>query len=87
MSKAFIYGKMVEGDNFTDRVKETRRLKANFEEGINTIVISPRRIGKSSLIKHVKDSFFDNKPEALQGYVIEDTKQLVLFLNSYPELR
>ena len=25
-------------------------------------------------------SFFDNKPEALQGYCIEDTKQLILFL-------
>lgn len=56
MSKAFIYGKMVEGENFTDRIKETKRLKANFEEGLNTIVISPRRIGKSSLMKRVKDS-------------------------------
>lgn len=56
MSKAFIYGKMVEGENFTDRLKETKRLKANFEEGLNTIVISPRRIGKSSLVKRVKDS-------------------------------
>lgn len=23
--------------------------------------------------------FFDNKPQALQGYVVEDTKQLALF--------
>jgi hypothetical protein len=23
--------------------------------------------------------FFDNKPQALQGYYIEDTKQLMLF--------
>jgi AAA+ ATPase superfamily predicted ATPase len=32
---------------------ETKRLKANFEGDINTILISPRRWGKTSLIKHV----------------------------------
>lgn len=52
--KAFIYGKAVEGENFTDRVKETKRLKLDFENGINVILISPRRMGKSSIIKKVK---------------------------------
>ena len=27
MDRAFVYGMSVEGDNFTDRVKETKRLK------------------------------------------------------------
>lgn len=53
--KAFIYGKAVDGENFTDRVKETKRLKLNFENGINVILISPRRMGKSSIIKKVKN--------------------------------
>lgn len=51
MGKAFVYGMSVGGENFTDRVKETARLKFNFENGMNTILISPRRMGKTSLVK------------------------------------
>ena len=54
MDRAFVYGMSVEGENFTDRVKETRRLKLNFENGINVILVSPRRMGKSSIVKKVK---------------------------------
>lgn len=53
MEKAFIYGKSVGGDNFTDRIRESKRLKLNFENGLNTILISPRRMGKTSLVKKV----------------------------------
>ena len=53
MEKAFVYGMSVEGDNFTDRVRETKRLKMNFENGINVILVSPRRIGKSSIVRKV----------------------------------
>ena len=42
---------MVEGICFTDRENETKRLIANFNNSINTILISPRRWGKSSLVK------------------------------------
>ena len=41
----------VRGENFTDRIKETKRLRLNFENGMNTILISPRRMGKTSLVK------------------------------------
>lgn len=51
--KAFIYGVSVSGDNFTDRVKEARRLKMNFENGQNVILLSPRRMGKTSLVQKV----------------------------------
>ena len=54
MDKAFIYGMSVEGKNFTDRELETKRLQLNFENGMNSILISPRRIGKTSLVKKVK---------------------------------
>ena len=47
IERSFIYGVSVSGDNFTDREKETRRLKANFENGLNVILISPRRMGKT----------------------------------------
>lgn len=51
----FIFGVKVSGDTFTDRVEETQRLKNNFEHGINTILISPRRMGKTSLVEKVSD--------------------------------
>ncbi len=54
MNKPFIYGMSVEGENFTDRELETKRLKLNFENGVNSILISPRRMGKTSLVKKVK---------------------------------
>lgn len=54
IKKSFIYGVAVEGDNFTDRVKETNRLKSDFENGQNVILISPRRMGKTSLVKKVQ---------------------------------
>ncbi len=55
INKAFVYGVSVEGNNFTDRVKETRRLKMNFENGLNVVLISPRRMGKTSLVKRVQE--------------------------------
>lgn len=54
MKKSFIYGVSVSGDNFTDRVEETRRLTMDFENGVNVILISPRRMGKTSLVKKVQ---------------------------------
>ena len=49
----FVFGKAAEGIYFTDRVEDSRRLMANFTHGINTILISPRRWGKTSLVKKV----------------------------------
>ena len=58
----FVYGKIAEIQNFTDREKESRRLAQNFFSLINTIVISPRRWGKSSLVKKVaQQAMADNK--------------------------
>lgn len=57
MEKSFVYGIAVTDYNFTGRDEETRRLKANFENGINSILISPRRWGKTSLVNHVCRQF------------------------------
>lgn len=51
--KPFIFGVATSGDNFTDRKSETARLLTNFEHGINTVLISPRRWGKTSLVQKV----------------------------------
>lgn len=52
-NKPFIFGVATSGDNFTDREKETSRLLSNFTHGVNTVLISPRRWGKTSLVKKV----------------------------------
>ncbi len=52
-NKPFIFGVAASGDNFTDREKETERLLLNFRHGVNTILISPRRWGKTSLVQKV----------------------------------
>lgn len=49
----FLIGTLVSGDTFVDREWARKHLRANFRSGINTVIISPRRWGKSSLIKQV----------------------------------
>ena len=43
------------GNTFTDRKKETEKLVSNFNYGVNTFMVSPRRWGKTSLVKKVKE--------------------------------
>ena len=50
MDIPFIFGKIATGANFTDREEETKHLEDNINYCINTIIISPRRWGKSSLV-------------------------------------
>lgn len=49
----FVFGKAVEGSYFTNRTKDAEHLEANLTHGINTILISPRRWEKTSLVKKV----------------------------------
>lgn len=55
MKTPFIFGKLALFSNFTDREEEQKRLASNFVSGVNTMLISPRRWGKSSLVKKVAD--------------------------------
>jgi Cdc6-like AAA superfamily ATPase len=49
----FFFGQTVSGQAFTDRIEEKKRLYDNLVNGINTVIISPRRWGKSSLVEEV----------------------------------
>lgn len=51
METPFVFGRIATGDNFTDRRLETEQLVQQFRSLINTIIISPRRWGKSSLVQ------------------------------------
>ncbi len=52
MEAPFVFGRIASAENFTDRDEETARLVRNFNSSVNTILISPRRWGKSSLVEH-----------------------------------
>ena len=53
MSIPFSYGKIVESTAFVNRSEDILHLENNFKSLNNTILISPRRWGKSSLVKKV----------------------------------
>ena len=46
---------------FCDREEETRTLISNAENGVNTTLISIRRMGKTGLIYHAFDRLSDSK--------------------------
>lgn len=84
MEKAFVYGMSVGGSNFTDRIEETKRIKLDFENGVNVILISPRRMGKTSLIKKVI-SEVDNPMIKIVYMDIYDCRSEYDFYNRFAE--
>ena len=50
MKTPFVFGRIASEQEFTDRQVETQHLVNNFNGLVNTILISPRRWGKSSLV-------------------------------------
>ena len=50
MESPFVFGQIARGTSFVNRTKELKHLSDNFNAGINTMIISPRRWGKSSLV-------------------------------------
>ena len=53
MNKPFVFGVAVDDEHFVGRQKEIDTLSSHMRYGINTILISPRRWGKTSLVKRV----------------------------------
>ena len=59
----FIFGKLATKVDFTDRETEADHLASNFRSLINTILISPRRWGKTSLVNQVSENLTRLEPE------------------------
>ena len=51
MANKFAYGTLVQGEYFTDRINELAKIKQFLNSENHLILISPRRYGKSSLVK------------------------------------
>jgi len=61
MDIPFVFGKIADGEDFTDREQDTEKLVNNFRGLVNTIIISPRRWGKTSLVNHALERLGDDK--------------------------
>lgn len=51
MENPFLYGSPVEGTSFINRTSEVREISSDLARGQNIVIYSPRRYGKTSLIK------------------------------------
>jgi uncharacterized protein len=51
----FRFGQIVDGPHFADRQAEAKALAADIQHGLNVVLISPRRFGKTSLVLRVID--------------------------------
>ena len=63
LESPFQYGKLAAGSTFVNRVREKQELKSNLYSGINTMLISPRRWGKSSLVKEAMKELVEERPD------------------------
>lgn len=60
-NEPFKFGEVVSSSIFLNRKDDLSRLHTNFKSGVSTILISPRRWGKSSLIKKAAETYKDAK--------------------------
>ena len=65
----FVYQGYVSPNYFCDRVVETEELIGNLRNGRNTVLISPRRIGKTGLIKNAFYKLNEIEKDAICIYV------------------
>lgn len=73
MRNPFQYGKIAEKENFIDRDIDRLFLKQSLASGTNVILISPRRWGKSSLVK-----------QAMSELMQIDSGVRVCYIDAYP---
>jgi len=84
MSTPFIYGRIAETNNFTNREKETEQLIQNFKNLTNTIIVSPRRWGKTSLVRKTSEIISKKEPHIIVCHVdIFNCRTQEQFYNAY----
>ena len=81
----FVFGKAAEGDFFTDRTNDAEHLEANLTHGINTILISPRRWGKTSLVKKVMANVADREDVKIIYVDVFSCKKIITKVSFSPD--
>ena len=69
MKRPFVYGEIAEEENFIDRKDDRKRLKAFLQNGVNVMLISPRRWGKSSLVRQAMKELADEDKNVRVCYI------------------
>lgn len=72
MKRPFVYGEIAEKEHFIDRIEDRKRLKNFLRNGINVMLISPRRWGKSSLVR-----------QAMAELMAEDSDVRVCYIDAF----
>lgn len=72
MKRPFVYGELAEKENFIDRNDDRKRLKIFLQNGVNVMLISPRRWGKSSLVR-----------QAMSELMAEDDHVRVCYIDAF----
>src|SRR5262245_40346920 len=82
MPNPFVYGEVVPGDSFVDREVELDRLIGDLAAGQKVFLISPRRYGKSSLVRQALDGL--SRRGALTAEVtVSSYSSYLAFLEGY----
>ena len=84
MANPFIYGEIVTAGAFTDREGEREKLAADLAAGQKVFLISPRRYGKSSLIRHVMQTLARDGLLTVE-LTVASSSSYVSFLEAYAQ--
>ena len=82
MQNPFVYGEVVPAAAFVNRVAELDRLVADLAAGQKVFLISPRRYGKSSLIRHALAAM-DRRGALTVELTVSSFSSYVAFLEGY----
>jgi hypothetical protein len=78
----FVYGEIVPADAFVGREQELRRLAGDLADSQKVFLISPRRYGKSSLIRQTFHALARQKVTTLE-FTVSSFSSYVAFLEGY----
>ncbi len=82
MDNPFVYGEVVPGEAFVDREAELDRLVADLGSGQKVFLISPRRYGKSSLIRQALEALRRRGALAIE-LTVSSYSSYIAFLEGY----
>jgi hypothetical protein len=82
MPNPFVYGEVVPAAAFVDRDDELRRLTADLASGQKVFLISPRRYGKSSLVRRALDAL-DRQGTLTVEVTVSSYSSYLAFLEGY----
>jgi len=84
LTNPFVYGEIVPRDAFVDRATELHRLVRDLADGQKVFLISPRRYGKSSLIRQAFETLGRRKVATLE-FTVSSFSSYVAFLEGYAQ--